>query len=103
MSGFERRLDLPLAVWLAPLGAGVAGVVAWTIWCDSPTAVWIGAALVVLTGLLTFSLVLEGLPHAPGWPSRLRRTAAAAMLSVLATGAAGGAAFLGLYLRCPFF
>jgi hypothetical protein len=103
MSGFERRLDLPLAVWLGPLGAAVGGVVAWTAWCSSPSAVWIGAALIVMTGLLTFSLVLEGLPHAPGWSSRLRRTAVATLLAVLATLVAGGAAFLGLYLRCPFF
>jgi len=103
MPGYERRLDLPLAVWLVPLGAAVGGIVAWTAWCSSPTAVWIGAALIVLTGLLTFSLVLEGLPHLPGWASRLRRTAAATLLSILAIGVAGGAAFLGLYLRCPFF
>ena len=103
MASLERRLDLPLAVWLGPLATAVAGVVAWTAWCDSPTAVWIGAACIVLTGLLTFSLLLEGLPHTPGWSNRVRRTGAATLLALVATLAAGGAAFLGLYLSCPFF
>lgn len=103
MPGLERRLDLPLAVWLGPLASAVAAVVVWTVWCDSPTATWIGAALIVLTGLLTFSLVLEGLPHQRGWSNRARRTGAAAGLALLVTLVTGGVAFLGLYLRCPFF
>lgn len=103
MAGLERRLELPLFVWLGPLGSAVGGIVAWTGWCDSPTAVWIGAAFVVLSGLLTFSLLLEGLPHAPGWSNRLFRTLLACLFALLATGVSGGLAFLGLYLRCPFF
>ena len=103
MAGLERRLDLPLSTWLGPLGSAAGGVVAWTAWCDSPTAVWIGAAFIVATGLLTFSLLLEGLPHVPGWSAWLRRTTVATLLGLLAMGMAGGAAFLGLYLRCPFF
>jgi hypothetical protein len=57
----------------------------------------------VLTGLLTFSLVLEGLPHQRGWSNRARRTAAAAGFGLVVTLVTGGVAFLGLYLRCPFF
>jgi hypothetical protein len=103
MAGLERRLDLPLAVWLGPLGSAVGGVVTWTVWCDSPTAVWVGAAFIVLTGLLTFSFSLEGLEHSPGWSNLFRRTAVATLLALVTTVAAGGAAFLGLYIRCPFF
>jgi hypothetical protein len=98
-----RKLDLPPAVWLVPLGAAVAAVVTWTAWCDSPRAAWLGAVLVVLTGLLVISLVLEGLPHRPGWGNRLGRLAAACAAGLVAGVVTFGAAFLGLYLRCPFF
>lgn len=103
MEGLERRLDLPPVVWLGPLATAVAAVVAWTAWSDSPTAAWIGAALIVLTGLLVLSLVLEGLPHRRGWRNRLGRLAIACLAGLLAAALAFGAAFLGLYLQSPFF
>jgi hypothetical protein len=99
----ERRLDLPRVVWLVPLGTAVAAVVTWTVWCDSPTAAWIGAAFIVLSGLLVFSLVLEGLPHERRWGNRLGRTAIAGVAGLVTWAISFGAAFLGLYLRCPFF
>lgn len=99
----ERGLDLPPAVWLVPLGTAVAAVVAWTGWPDSPTAAWIGAALVVLTGLLVLSLVLEGLPHRRAWRNRLERLALACLAGLVAAAITFGAAVLGLYLRSPFF
>jgi len=99
----QRKLDLPLAVWLVPLGTAAAAVVSWAVWCDSPTAAWIGSACIVATGLLVLSLVLEALPHRPGWRERGRRTAIAAAAGLLAGGAAFFAAALGLYLHCPFF
>jgi hypothetical protein len=103
MEWLERKLDLPPAVWLGPLGTAVAAVIAWTAWCESPTAAWIGSALIVLTGLLVISLVLEGLPHRPGWGNRLTRLAISLAAGLIAALIAFGAAFLGLYLRCPFF
>jgi hypothetical protein len=98
-----RKLDLPPAVWLVPLATAVAAVVAWTVWCDSANAVWIGAVLVVLTGLLVISLVLEGLPHRSGWANRLGRLGVAIVIGVVVALVTFGAAFLGLYLRCPIF
>ena len=98
-----RKLDLPPAVWLLPLGTAIASVVIWTVWCDSPTAAWVGAVLVVVTGLLVISLVLEGLPHRPGWGNRLGRLGVAVATGVVAALVTFGAALLGLYLRCPFF
>jgi hypothetical protein len=97
------RIDLPPAVWLLPSASAVAGVLAWTVWSDAPDALWIGAIFIAATGLLTFSFVLEGLPHARGWSNRLRRAALASLCAVAAAALAGGAAFLGLYLRRPFF
>ncbi|PWU24715.1 MAG: hypothetical protein C5B48_04975 [Candidatus Rokuibacteriota bacterium] len=102
MEWLERKLDLPPAVWLVPLGTAVGAVVAWSAWF-SARAAWIGAALVVLTGLLVISLVLEGLPHRPGWKNRLSRLALACAAGLVATAVTFGAAFLGLYLRSPFF
>jgi hypothetical protein len=102
MAARGRRIDLPLGVWLLPLGSAIAGVLAWTVWSDSPTALWIGAVFIAGTGVLTFSFVLEGLPHAHSWPNRLHRTAFAALVALAAVAVVGGAAFLGLYLRRPF-
>lgn len=103
MEWLERKLDLPPAVWLVPLGTAVAAVVTWTAWCESPTAAWLGAALVVLTSLLVISLVLEGLPHRRSWGNRLGRLAVACAAGLVTGIVTFGAAFLGLYLRCPFF
>lgn len=103
MKWLERKLDLPLVVWLFPLGTAVAAVITWTVWCESPTAAWVGAVLVVLTGLLVISLVLEGLPHRRSWGNRLGRLGVACAAGFVAGVITFGAAFLGLYLRCPFF
>jgi hypothetical protein len=103
MEGLGRKLDVPPAVWLVPLGTAVAAVVTWTVWCDSPTGAWVGAAFVVLTALLVISLLVEGLPHHPGWRNRLKRLAIAVVVGLAAGTITFGAAFLGLYLRCPFF
>src|SRR5262249_29767752 len=102
VEGVELKLDLPRAVWLVPLGTAVAAVVTWTAWCDSPTAAWVGAAFIVLTGLLVFSLVLEGLPHERRWGNRLGRTAIAGGAGLVTSAITFRAAFLGPYLRCPF-
>ena len=81
MEGLGRKLDVPPAVWLVPLGTAVAAVVTWTVWCDSPTGAWVGAAFVVLTALLVISLLVEGLPHHPGWRNRLKRLAIAVVVA----------------------
>jgi len=103
MEWLERRLDVPPAVWLVPLGTAVAAVVTWTVWCDSPTGGWVGAAFVVLTGLFVIALLIEGLPHRPGWLNRLKRLGIAVAVGLAVGTITFGAAFLGLYLRCPFF
>ena len=98
-----RTLDLPLVLWLVPLGTSVAAVVAWTVWYESPTAAWIGAAFIVGTGLLTGSLVLEALPHRAGVRGHLRRFAIAAAAAFVTGSVTFIAAAIGLYLRAPFF
>ena len=101
--GTLRRLDLPSAAWLVPMGTAVAAIVVWAAWCDSPTAAWVGAALVVATGLLVFSLVMEGLAPIGGAGDFLRRTAIASGLALLTGALTAFVAGLGLYLHCPFF
>jgi hypothetical protein len=103
MEWLERRLDLPPIVWLVPLGTAVGAVVTWTVWCDSPTGAWVGAAFIVLTALLVISLLVEGLPHRPGWRNRLSRLGIATLVGLGVGLITFGAAFLGLYLTCPFF
>ena len=60
-------------------------------------------AFIVLTGLLVIALLVEALPHRPGWLNRLKRLAIAIAVGIVVGTLTFGAAFLGLYLSCPFF
>ena len=114
---------LALALALTPAGAKVADLVhdvvhpgeknarpeltslptSGRLLVTSPTGAWVGAAFIVLTGLLVIALLVEALPHRPGWLNRLKRLAIAIAVGIVVGTLTFGAAFLGLYLSCPFF
>jgi hypothetical protein len=99
----RRRIDLPLATWLAPLATAAAAIVVWTAWCDSPAAAWIGGVCIVGTGLLVLSFVFEGLPHGGGITRHAGRLLLAVAAGIAAAAVTFVAAAVGLHLRCPIF
>lgn len=104
MSGGTRpRVDLPLAVWLAPLATAAAAVVVWAGWCNSPAAAWIGGVCILATGLLVLAFVLEGLPHGGGLPGHAKRLLVSVLAGLAAAAVTFVAAVFGLHLHCPIF
>jgi hypothetical protein len=94
---------LPLWAWLFPLGAAVAAVLAWSVWCDTQTGTWLGGVLIVATGALVLALAHEALAPRPGIAGALSRWLLAILAGVLSAAAALVLAGLGYYLRCPPF
>ena len=94
---------LPLWVWILPLASGVAAVLAWTVWCHTERGTWIGAVLILGSGVLVLSFVHESLPHRRGFLGWLGRWGLALLAGAVTTGVVFLAAGLGYYLRCPPF
>jgi len=101
--GYSRGRALPAGYWLLPVATAVAAVVVWTGSCDSPTAIWVGGALVCATGLLVLSLALEAQVHEPGIAALAARASIALGLGLGAAALTLLAAGLGLWARCPPF
>jgi hypothetical protein len=94
---------LPRWVWLLPLAAAVAGVLAWTVWCNTERGTWLGAVLMLGTGVLVVALVHEQRPHARGFLAAFGAWGLAILAGAAATGVVLLIAGLGYYLRCrPF-
>ena len=94
---------LPLWVWTLPLASAVAALLAWTVWCDSERATWLGGVLIFFSGVLVLAFTHESLPHRPGAGAWLRRWVVAVLAGAAATGVVFLAAGLGYYLLCPPF
>jgi hypothetical protein len=90
-------------VWILPLAAGVAAVLAWTVWCNTERGTWIGGVLILGSGVLVLALVHESLPYRRGFGGWLGRWAVALLAGAAATGVVFLAAGLGYYLRCSPF
>ena len=94
---------LPRWVWLLPAATAVSAILAWTVWCDTERGTWLGAVLILGTGVLVLSLVHESLSHRPGAGAWFGRWGIAILAGAAATGVTFLAAGLGYYLRCrPF-
>lgn len=94
---------LPPWVWTLPLATGVAAALAWSVWCDTERGTWLGAVLILASGVFVLALAHESLAPRRGLAGWLRRWLLALLAGAAATGVVFAVAGLLYYLRCPPF
>ncbi|HEU0303696.1 MAG TPA: hypothetical protein VFR32_03870 [Gaiellaceae bacterium] len=94
---------LPPWVWILPLATGIAAILAWSVWCETERGTWLGAVLILSSGVLVLALVHESLVPRGGFADWLRRWLLALVAGAAATGLVFAVAGLLYYLRCPPF